>query len=175
MEKIDLTYLQNELATQAAHQLKQLIQNKGQKIVKAINEMLKDAEDEDPIIFKLAHSMKFDLANMKLDGKLSYNRAESTKLVTAINDPEQPQFDLGDGKRGNMGVAGEGDSGAPLGDDEDDEGEDVLVPEGRAIHHTIEGKPECYCTRCGEVFADEGAGQAHLDGPMCEDDSEAPL
>lgn len=161
MKSIDLTYLQNEIAESSAHQLKQLIQNKGDAIVEAINKQLEDAEEGDDVIFSLGHSIKIDLTDMNIKGKLSFAVKSSTELKTAINDPEQPQFDLGDsGKRGNMGVAGEGDSGAPLEDDDD------MEPAGRSIQDLGDG---LYCSRCGETFKDEGQSQKHLEGPMCED------
>ena len=170
MEKIDLTYL-TTLGEDASTQLRQLIQNQGKKIVEAINKQLKEADDEEAVVFKLGHAISIDLTEMKIKGKLSFSIKSSTELVTAIEDPEQPEFELGDsGKRGNMGAAGEGDSGFVLGDDDGED--DQPEPAGRSIRHTIEGKPECYCSLCGEIFDNEGLGQAHLDGPMCEEEDQ---
>lgn len=127
MDKIDLTYL-TQLGEDAATQLRQLIQNKGPKIVKAVNEMLKEAEEDDPVVFTLSHAMKIDLVGMKLDGKLSFSLKESTSLCTAIEDPDQPELDLKNPPSA-MGAAGTGDSGAPE-TDEDEGNEDELVPAG---------------------------------------------
>lgn len=169
MKSIDHPYLQHELAERSASQLKQLFQNEAYSIIAAINKQLDDAEDDDDVIFTLSHSIKIDLSDMNIKGKLGFSVKRSTSLTTAINDPEQPQFDLGDGKRGNMGVAGEGDSGAvvdPGEEDEDDQDGVEFIPAGRNIYNLGSGP---YCNRCGETFADEGKCQEHLDGPMCED------
>lgn len=159
MTSIDLDYLQNEIAAQSAKQLKQLIQNKGEAIVEAINKQLDDAEEGDDVIFSLGHSIKIDLTDMNIKGKLSFAVKSSTELKTAIMDPENPELDLGDGRRGNTGAAGESDAG------------DQLVPAGeepREIVDSLVDGHECHCTRCGEIFANEVDGQKHLNGPECE-------
>ncbi len=129
MQSIDLTYLQNELAEQSSLQLKQLIQNKGEKIVEEINKLLEDAEDEDTVIFKLSHSISIDLTEMKIKGALAFSVRTKTELTTAIHDPENPELDFGTQTGGN----GQGDSGANLGDLEpagDADEEIANYPEG---------------------------------------------
>ena len=154
MEKIDIKYLTDELADQACLQLRQHIQNKGEKIVDEINLLLDEADDDDSVVFALGYAIKIDLTDMQLKGKLSFTHKESSQLVTAIKDPDQPEFDLGtSGQRGNMGGHNEGDSG-------------IQKPAGRTIR---EEGGEYQCSRCGEVFSDEGEGEEHLSGPMCED------
>lgn len=128
MEKIDLTYLKDELADQSAGQLKQLFQNDGEAIVAAINKQLKEAKEDDDVIFTLSHSIKIDLSDMKIKGKLAFSVKRSTELETAIMDPDQPELNLSNPPSA-MGAAGTGDSGAP--DTVEDEGdEDELVPAG---------------------------------------------
>lgn len=151
MEKIDLTYLQNEIAEQSALQLKQLIQNDGKAIVDAINKQLKEAADDD-IIFALSHSIKIDLGDMKIKGKLGFSVKRSTELETAIHDPENPEFDFGTNTDGH----GQGASGAPL------------VPAGEIPRELHEQEGEFTCSRCGEKFDNEGDGEDHLNGQECE-------
>ncbi len=147
MQEIDIAYLQNEIAKQAAQQLQQLIQNKGEAIVEAINKQLDEAEEEDDVIFNLSHAIKIDLTDMNIKGKLSFAVKSSTELKTAIMDPENPELDFG--------AAGTGDSGAPD------------VPEG----DPMEGRDvdsDGICNKCGQMFEEEVEAEDHINGPACK-------
>lgn len=109
----------DEIINQSCIALRQAAQDKRETIVAEINKSHEGGEDS----FKMTHIIKLNLDKMKQEDDLKFSPAPiSTKIESPIDleDDDEPMLP---GIRDSVNEAGRGDSGAPLGDSEEDDNE----------------------------------------------------